>query len=344
MSPPAGTGDGPATDPPSPGDRPVAVDGLAPHDRDPAADRRGPPAVERRSGRDRRGSSFDLVSPSGAPVVHPERLDARSRALAMLPSAFTLSNMLCGFSSVRAAEDGRFDLAAVLIGCAVVFDIFDGAVARAVRAITPFGIQFDSLADLVSFGVAPAFLLYRWSLHDHGVLGWAVTCLWLACAAYRLGRFNVTIDPLSDKRYFIGLPSPGAAGVVIASVFAYDGDFFGWHRWGPIVLAVLPALLMASSFRFTSFRWLASPRRDRIWVSVLALVLLVAGLALVPVGTGLVIAYGYVALAPLGWLTRPLRVRWFGPDAVAPPRHHVPSVFFLVDDHGQRRPPRAPRA
>jgi CDP-diacylglycerol--serine O-phosphatidyltransferase len=279
----------------------------------------------------RRDSDFHLVSPAGAEVVRPERLDARSRAKAMLPSAFTLSNMMFGFCSIRAAESGQFDLAAVLIGVAIVFDIFDGAVARSVGAITPFGLQFDSLADLISFGVAPSMLLWTWSLHDRGLGGWIVACFWLACAAYRLGRFNVTVDPLSDKRYFIGMPSPGAAGLVIASVFAWDGDFSGWHRFGPVVLAVLPAALMASSFRFTSFRWLVSPRRDRIWVSVVAGALLVAGLATVPAATGIVIAYGYLAICPLGWLTRPLRARVFGPDSVAPPRHHVPSVFFLND-------------
>lgn len=294
-------------------------------------------SVEAVPGADVPLEGFELVSPSGAAVVHPERLDARSRAKAMAPSLFTLTNMLCGFSSLRAAQDANFDLAAVLIGVAVLFDIFDGAVARAVRAITPFGLQFDSLADLISFGIAPAFLLYSWSLHDLGTTGWLLSCFWLACAAYRLGRFNVTIDPLSDKRYFIGLPSPGAAAVVMASVFAYDGDFAGWHRFGPVALAVVPAVLMASSFRFTSFRWLASPRRDRIWVTVVAVVALAVGLALVPVGTLLVVAYSYVALAPLGWLTAPLRRRWFGADAVAPPRHHIPSVFFLIDERGNRR-------
>ena len=276
--------------------------------------------------------AFHLRSPAGAAVVRPDHLDARSRARAMLPSAFTLVNMLCGFSSIRAAESGQFDLAAVLIGIAVLFDICDGAVARAVGAITPFGLQFDSLADLISFGVAPAILLWTWSLHDFGLSGWALACFWLACAAFRLGRFNVTIDPLSDKRYFVGLPSPGAAGLVLASVFAFDGDFDGWHRWGPVALAIVPAALMASSFRFTSFRWLASPRRDRIWVTVLVVALGLVGFATVPAATGLVIAYGYVALCPLGWATAPLRRRWFGEDAVAPTRHHIPSVFFLVDD------------
>jgi CDP-diacylglycerol--serine O-phosphatidyltransferase len=298
--------------------------------RRPAAEASADLRASRRDGR--RADDFRLISPAGVAVVRPDRLDARSRVRAMIPSAFTLVNMLCGFSSIRAAESGRFDLAAVLISVAIVFDIFDGAVARAVGAITPFGLQFDSLADLISFGVAPAILLWTWALDDFGLAGWALACFWLACAAYRLGRFNVTIDPQGEKRYFIGLPSPGAAGVVLASVYAFDGDFEGWHRWGPVVLAIVPAVLMATSFRFTSFRWLASPRRDRIWVTVLVAALLIIGLSTVPAATLLLVAYGYVALCPLGWVTSPLRRRWFGPDAVAPRRSHLPSVFFLVDD------------
>lgn len=281
-------------------------------------------------------TDFTLVAPSGAAVVRPDRLDARSRARAMIPSAFTLTNMLLGFASLRAAADGHLKLAAVLIGIAVVFDILDGAVARAVGAITPFGLQFDSLADLISFGVAPATLLYHWSLDDFGPIGWVVSGFWLACAAFRLARFNVTVDPVGDKRYFIGLASPGAAGVVIASVFAFDGDFSGSSRALSVAVAVLPAAMMVSPFRFTSFRFIASPRRDRIWVSVLAVVVLVVSFALVPAVTGLVVSYGYVAVAPLGWLTRPLRRRLLGAGSVVPPRRHLPSVFFLVDE---REPP-----
>lgn len=280
----------------------------------------------------RRRGVFRLKSPSGARVVRPERLSPADRAKAMLPSVFTLTNMLCGFSSLRAAQLGRFQLAAVLIGIAVVCDILDGAAARAVRAITPFGLQFDSLADLISFGVAPAMLLYSWSLHDMDLVGWALACFWLACAAYRLGRFNVTVDPLADKRYFIGLPSPGAAGVVMASVFAQHKGFQGDRDYLPVLITVVPAVLMASSFRFRSFRSLVSPRRDRIWVSVLAVSALVLGFTFRPALTGLVVAFGYVALAPIGWLTRSPRRRLFGDEAVAPPRHHYPSVFFLLPD------------
>jgi CDP-diacylglycerol--serine O-phosphatidyltransferase len=303
----------------------------------PADAKPSPPG--RRAGGTDDDDGFRLVASSGAMVVRPDRLDARSRARAMAPSAFTLTNMMLGFSSMRAAQDGRLHLAAILIAIAIVFDIFDGAVARAVGAITPFGLQFDSLADLISFGIAPATLLYNWSLDDLSfggsnlhLLGWAIAGYWLACAAFRLARFNVTVDPAGDKRYFIGLASPGAAGVVLATVLASSGTYQGASRLFPVLVAVVPATLMVSPFRFTSFRFLASPRPDRVWVSLSVLGAVVVGLVLVPAATLVAAAYGYVAVAPLGWLTRPLRARWFGADTVAPPRRHLPSVFFLVED------------
>ena len=136
--------------------------------------------------------------------------------------------MLCGFSSVLLSFQGHFRAAAVLIGISIVLDIADGAVARAVGAITPFGLQFDSLADLISFGIAPAVLVYTWALPAYPVWAWAGAMFWLACAAYRLARFNVTIDPLADKRYFVGLASPGAAGVVISTVLAIGEPLYDW--------------------------------------------------------------------------------------------------------------------
>lgn len=280
----------------------------------------------------RRRFRFGLVSPTGAPVVAPDRLDKRSRLRAMLPSLCTLVNLMCGFSSILASIDGKYRHAAVLVAVAIVFDIADGAVARAVGAITPFGLQFDSLADLTSFGMAPALLLYNRSLYDMYWIGWVAAGLWIACAAFRLARFNVTIDPHADKRYFIGLASPGAAGVVIATVFAFDPGSDGWARWWPVAVAVVPALLMASSFRFLSFRELLTPPPDKRWVSVLVFGALIVGLATVPAVTGCVVAYGYVLSSPLGWATAPVRRRIFGPDAVAPPRHRLPSVFFPEAD------------
>ncbi|EWT01819.1 CDP-diacylglycerol O-phosphatidyltransferase [Intrasporangium oryzae NRRL B-24470] len=285
-----------------------------------------PSGARRPRRRDRVTRGIRLVSATGARVVPLSRLNPRVRARVMLPSLFTLGNMLCGFSSVLLSFQGHFRWAAVLIAVSILLDISDGAVARAVGAITPFGLQFDSLADLISFGIAPAVLVYTWALPAYPVWAWAGAMFWLACAAYRLARFNVTIDPLADKRYFVGLASPGAAGVVIATVFAIDGPLGSGERILPVVAGVLPAALMASSFRFRSFRSLLSTQNLPLTLGVVVAV--VIGLVVAPGPTGLVIAYGYVLTCPLGWVTAPLRRRWFGPDAVAPPRTKLPSVLM----------------
>ncbi|MFV0532421.1 MAG: CDP-alcohol phosphatidyltransferase family protein [Cumulibacter sp.] len=283
--------------------------------------------------RSRRG--FRLISQSGARVVSPARLRGAARWRAMLPSLFTLANMVCGFSAVLLSFQGEFTTAAVLIGIAIVLDILDGAVARSVGAITPFGLQFDSLSDLISFGIGPAILLHTWGFGTHGVLAWIVPLIWLACAAFRLARFNVTIDPLADKRYFIGLASPGAAGVILASVFLYDPPFTGAAALLPVVVGVLPAILMISSYRFMSFRMLLAPTGNLIYVSIAMLVLVVLGLATYPALTGAIVAYGYLLVCPLGWITAPVRRRLFGPQSVAPPRHKLPSVLFPDDNDEQ---------
>ena len=117
--------------------------------------------------------------------------------------------MMSGLSSVMLAFDGHFTVAAALIAVSIVLDIADGFVARLIGATSPFGLQLDSLADLISFGLAPAILVHTWALDEWPILSWLAAFFWLACAAFRLARFNVTIDPLADKRYFVGLPSPG---------------------------------------------------------------------------------------------------------------------------------------
>jgi CDP-diacylglycerol--serine O-phosphatidyltransferase len=225
----------------------------------------------------------------------------RRRALATLPSLFTLGNMFCGFAAMLVSIRGEYTLATVFIGLSVLFDITDGAVARLVGAVTPFGLQFDSLADLVSFGLAPAvvaFTLFSQGRDQFDPLGWIACFLWVACAAIRLARFNTTIDPTADKRYFIGMPSPGAAGVVLASVFAFGDQMQGRDRLWVLLVLVVPALLMVSRVRFRSFRSLVSPKSRRPYGLVGAAVLLVVGFATIPVITGVVLAYGYL-LAPI---------------------------------------------
>lgn len=242
----------------------------------------------------------------------------RRRALATLPSLFTLANMMCGFVAILVSIRGEHELAAVLVGLSVVFDITDGAVARLVGAVTPFGLQFDSLADLVSFGMAPALLAF--TLFSEGrdgwdPLGWVVCGLWVACAAIRLARFNTTIDPTADKRYFTGMPSPGAAGVVLASVFAFGDQMQGRDRLWVLLIVAVPALLMVSTIRFRSFRSLVSPKSGRPYGLVAAAIVVLIGFATVPVVTGCVLAYGYLlapvlvpVLSPLARLV-PVRMR-----------------------------------
>ena len=163
-------------------------------------------------GRRRILERWRLVSPTGAKVVSLRQLPKRERARLLAPSAFTTLNMMSGLSSVLLAFRGDFTLAAALIAVSIVLDIADGFVARLVGATSPFGLQLDSLADLISFGLAPAVLVHTWALDDCPVLAWLAAFLWLCCAAFRLARFNVTVDPTADKRYFVGLPSPGGSG------------------------------------------------------------------------------------------------------------------------------------
>ncbi len=269
-----------------------------------------------------------LVSPTGADVVSLRDVPATERLRVMAPSLFTVANMVLGLSSVLLAFQGRFRFAATLLALAVVMDISDGFVARLVGATSPFGLQLDSLADLVSFGVAPAVLVHTWALREWTVLSWLFAFLWLGCAAFRLARFNVTVDPMADKRYFVGLPSPGAAGVPIATIFALANAHVGPRLLFPLVVSALPALLMVTTVRFRSFRSLLAVRRIPVPAAAALALAVAAALVLVPGYTGLVVAYGYVLTAPLGWLTAPLRRRWFGDDSVAPDRHRLPSVFL----------------
>jgi CDP-diacylglycerol---serine O-phosphatidyltransferase len=305
---------------------------------DPAAN--GPPAHKGRLRARRlrlRRRRFRIASHSGAEVVSLRQVPTKERLRVTAPSMFTAANMACGFSAVPLAFDGHSHWAAILMTLAIVMDVADGAVARLVGATSPFGVQLDSLADLISFGLAPAVLVYTWVLPEWPVVAWCAAYFWLACAAFRLARFNFTVDPHADKRYFIGMPSPGAAAVVIATVFALDSPDadVGPSILLPALISVVPAILMVSTIRFRSFRDLVSPRTQQARVTTAIVVLAFAtGLVFAAAQTMLVIAYAYVLTAPLGVLTAPLRRRVFGPDSVAPPRVRQQSVFLPVNEDG----------
>jgi CDP-diacylglycerol--serine O-phosphatidyltransferase len=280
-------------------------------------------------GQRRRFDRWRLQSPSGAEVVSIRQLTPRERLRVVAPSLFTTGNMACGFSAILLAFSDRFVWAAAMLAGSIVLDIADGAVARLVGATSPFGVQLDSLADLVSFGLAPAVLVHTWALPENPILAWLSAFLWLACAAFRLARFNVTVDPLADKKYFVGLPSPGATLVVIATILALRTPEHGPGMLVPVAVSVVPAILMVSSIRFRSFRGLLSPQSTEARATTLVLALaLVVGLVFEPAATGLTVACAYLLTAPLGVLTASARERVFGAQSVAPPRRRMQSVFL----------------
>src|ERR1700709_2280538 len=281
----------------------------------------------------RRFERWRLQSPSGAVVVSMRQLSPRERLRVVAPSLFTTGNMACGFSALLLAFGDRFVWASAMLAGAIVLDIADGAVARLVGATSPFGVQLDSLADVVSSGLAPAVLVHTWALPENPVLAWLSAFFWLACAAFRLARFNVTVDPLADKKYFVGLPSPGATLVVIATILALRTSEQGPWMLVPVGVSIVPALLMITTVRFRSCRGLLPPktRQAGVITTVLAVALL-TGLALDAATTGLVVACSYLLTAPLGVITAPVRARIFGPQSVAPPRTRLQSVFLPITD------------
>ncbi len=178
-----------------------------------------------------------------------------SKGVYLLPNLATSLNLFCGFFSVVSALEGHFLRAAVAIIIAGVFDNLDGRIARATRSTSRFGVEYDSLADLVSFGMAPALLAYLWALRPFGRLGWLAAFLFVACGALRLARFN-TQAGTTDGSKFTGLPIPGAAGMVATLVLFYDRVGFPATMYPLVVLVLLYALsyLMVSSIPYHSFK------------------------------------------------------------------------------------------
>jgi CDP-diacylglycerol--serine O-phosphatidyltransferase len=212
----------------------------------------------------------------------------------LLPSVFTLANMFCGYACVVYTMRGEYETAAPFIGFAVVLDMLDGRIARLTGTASDFGLQFDSLADVISFGIAPAILSFSWGLQPLGRLGWAAGFLFVTAAAMRLARFNIQSAAGGDKRYFVGMPSPAAAGVPAATVFAYPEGFSDYRAALPALAMVLvPALLMVSTIRFRSFKTIDLGIRRPYTV----LLLIAAGIVLIATHPRFVLvalAYSYL--------------------------------------------------
>jgi CDP-diacylglycerol---serine O-phosphatidyltransferase len=188
-------------------------------------------------------------------MTHENIEKTKSRGIYLLPNLFTAAGLFAGFYAIVAALKGFFDLSAIAIFIAMIMDGLDGRVARLTNTQSDFGVEFDSLADVVSFGVAPALVLYSWSLSNLGKIGWLASFLFAACGALRLARFNTQVSS-ADKGYFQGLPIPGAAAVV-ASLVWVGYDYTNQAMWFEILVlcvTVTAALLMVSNIRFHSFK------------------------------------------------------------------------------------------
>ncbi len=190
--------------------------------------------------------------------IHPKnesmRPRMRDRGIYLLPNLFTTGALFAGFYAVVQAMNGRFEHAAVAIFIAMVLDGLDGRVARMTHTQSAFGAEYDSLADMVSFGVAPALVIYEFALQGMGKLGWIAAFVYCAGAALRLARFNTQIDTVTDKRFFQGLPSPSAAALVAGFVWVMvEYGIAGQDvRWLAVVVALFGGLTMVSNFRFYS--------------------------------------------------------------------------------------------
>jgi CDP-diacylglycerol---serine O-phosphatidyltransferase len=250
-----------------------------------------------------------LPSPDpGAEPVRPVRAarERLRRGIYLLPSLFTTGNIFLGFWAVIRGLRGDFGHAALAIFAAALLDAIDGRIARMTGTESEFGKELDSLADVLTFGMAPALLAFLWGLHEFPRIGWLIPLFFVVCGATRLARFNVQTKVV-DKRYFAGLPIPAAAGTVAAVMF-FDPER-DWRTWMAVFLLVVMAsvaFLMVSTFRYRSFKQLDLRQRRSYRVALFpALILLL--IAWKPQIVLATLALAYTVSAPLEWLFGRLR-------------------------------------
>jgi len=231
----------------------------------------------------------------------------RRRGIYVLPNAITLAALFSGFYAIVMAMNGRFEVACIAIFCAAVLDSLDGRVARMTNSQSAFGEQMDSLCDMVSFGAAPALIVYIWGLKDLGKAGWIPAFVYIAGAALRLARFNVNIGVV-DKRFFQGMPSPAAAAMVMGLIWVMDDAGFkgvsqiNWLAWSAFGVTLFAGLSMVTNAPFYSFK-VVGGRKTVPFIVLVAIVLAIALIALDPpkVLFGIFCLYGLSGYAVYGW-------------------------------------------
>ncbi len=222
------------------------------------------------------------------------------RGIYILPNIFTSLNLFCGFYAVIAAIDGKFTAAAIAIIIGVMFDILDGKIARATNTTSPFGLEYDSLADLISFGLAPGVMIYLWALKPLGRIGWLAAFMFMACGALRLARFNSQVGTISSD-YFVGLPIPAGASMAATTVlFCHRFNIAG----NPIIILILLytlSFLMVSTIKYNSFKKpeLFRKMNFNVLVAVILILIFIASqppIALFIVGLAYVISGPYITI------------------------------------------------
>jgi CDP-diacylglycerol---serine O-phosphatidyltransferase len=243
------------------------------------------------------------------------------RGASILPSLFTIGNLFLGFWAIIKTFDGRLAEAAPLIAGAIILDMLDGRIARLTGTTSDFGAQLDSLADAVSFGVAPALLAFRWALDSMPRVGWLAAFLFTVCGVLRLARFNVQRHVV-DSRYFVGLPIPAAAGQIAAVVF-FLPEPIEEHSQALVVLGLVVGLafLMVSTLRYWSFKGI-DLRRRRSYINVLGIAVLFLLVAAHPEVMLLTITCLYTISGPVLHAASLFRRRSDPPPAVVAEEAH----------------------
>lgn len=234
----------------------------------------------------------------------PAPLRHRRKGIYILPSLFTTANLFAGFYAIVQAMQGNFEYAAIAIFSAMILDAIDGRVARLTHTESEFGTQYDSLVDMVSFGLAPALVMYAWALSGLGRLGWLAAFVYAAGAGLRLARFNIQVGTV-DKRYFRGLPSPAAAALVVGFIWVLNSSGIPGREISVVALAVtvIAGGLMVSNVRYRSFKDL--DLRGRVpFVAIFVLPLVIVLIVQDPPHVLLFASASYAVSGPIGWLLR----------------------------------------
>lgn len=232
----------------------------------------------------------------------------RHKGIYLLPNLFTTGALFAGFYAILAGMDGKFEAAAIAIFVAMIFDGLDGRVARLTNTSSEFGVQYDSLSDMVSFGIAPAVVAFSWILNELGRIGWAAAFIYASCAALRLARFNTQVDSV-DSRYFVGIASPTAAALVAGLVWSgYDAEPSSHLAGLAALITSLSGLLMVSNLPYYSFKGLDLKGRVP-FVVLLGIAMAIVIITIDPARILFFMALTYALSSPAVWLWKKIKSR-----------------------------------